>query len=532
MAEPKRLSLAIAIAFGAGHAMPVHAQLFPPEIDLSSLDSTNGFVLNGETIEDFSGGSVSAAGDINGDGIDDLIIGAVGADPNGDYSGRSYLVFGSTANLSSSFNLSLINGLNGLFLNGEAESNESGRSVSGAGDINGDGFDDLIIGAAAADPNGSLSGRSYVVFGSDSSLPNPVNLGSLNGLNGAFLNGEAALDFSGESVSRAGDINGDGIDDLIIGAPGADPNGSYSGRSYVFFGLNTGFPNPINLSTLNGNNGFVINGETELDFSGTSVSAAGDVNGDGFDDLIIGAAAADSNGSLSGRSYVVFGSITDLPNPFHLSNLDGSNGFVINGEVANDSFGLSVSAAGDVNGDGIDDLVVGAPGAPGGGGPGRTYVIFGSNAGFQNPFNLSFLNGSNGFVLNGEDPGDGSGASVSAAGDINGDGIDDLIIGAPRADPNGSDSGRSYLVFGSSGDFSSPINLSTLNGSNGFVLNGEAAVDRSGSSVSAAGDINGDGIDDLIIGAPRADPNGSSSGRSYVVFGRGDAIFKDRFELK
>jgi len=144
---------------------------------------------------------------------------------------------------------------------------------------------------------------------------------------------------------------------------------------------------------------------------------------------------------------------------------------------------------------------------------------------------LSSLSGSDGFRLDGVAVNDYSGISVSAAGDINGDGIGDLIVGAYYADPNGSESGSSYVVFGKSTGFTSPLALSSLTGSNGFRLDGVAASDRSGRSVSAAGDINGDGLADLIVGAFGADPNGSYSGSSYVVFGRNtDPVFKNGFE--
>ena len=135
--------------------------------------------------------------------------------------------------------------------------------------------------------------------------------------------------------------------------------------------------------------------------------------------------------------------------------------------------------------------------------------------------NLADLDGSNGFVINGIDADDQSGYSVSSAGDVNGDGVDDLIIGAVAADPNGNDSaGESYVVFGQRGGFSSSLELSTLDGSNGFVINGIDADDQAGRSVSSAAHGDGDGVDDLIIGANLADPNGNSSGESYVVFGQ------------
>ncbi|MEQ1743611.1 MAG: integrin alpha [Candidatus Nitrotoga sp.] len=497
-------------------------------INLSTLNGSNGFRLDGEAAPDFSGYSVSTAGDVNGDGFDDVIVGAPRANSNNFSSGSSYVVFGQASGFSAAMDLSNLNGINGFRLNGEALLDTSGsyglslNSVSNAGDINGDGFDDMLVGARLTDRYGGIysndAGYSYVIFGKSSGFSPAMNLSSLNGSNGFRF---TSFSSKGSNVSSAGDINGDGFDDFIIGAPRPGLVQNYSSVSYIVFGKAGGFNVQMNLFSLDGSNGFRLVGETLYDSSGSSVSNAGDVNGDGFDDLIVGADTADPNGKNSGSSYVVFGQASGFSATMNLSSLNGSNGFRLDGETANDYSGASVSTAGDVNGDGFDDLIVGAHGAdPNGSSSGSSYVVFGQASGFSAAMDLSSLDGSNGFRLDGETAYDRSGYSVSNAGDVNGDGFDDVIIGADRADSNGASSGSSYVVFGQASGFSAAMNLSSLNGSNGFRLGGEAAGDESGHSVSNAGDVNGDGFDDLIVGAFGADPNGYASGSSYVVFGR------------
>ena len=226
------------------------------------------------------------------------VIGAHGAESNGESSGTAYILFGNAARFDPTIDLATLESSGGVRIGGENSEHLLGSAVAGGGDINGDGFDDVIIGAEGADQNGTSSGAAYVIFGHAALAPE-IDLADLDGRTGFKLAGENSADFFGASVATAGDVNGDGLDDVIIGAYGADLYGTSSGSAYLIFGAAGTFPPNLDLSTLSGSNGFAIQGSAAGENAGVAVDGAGDINNDGFDDLIVGAAGAAPNGALS-----------------------------------------------------------------------------------------------------------------------------------------------------------------------------------------------------------------------------------------
>ncbi|MDH5715253.1 MAG: hypothetical protein OEZ30_06795, partial [Candidatus Aminicenantes bacterium] len=401
---------------------------------------------------------------------------------------------------------------------GKAADDLSGCAVA-YGDINGDGYMDIIIGAHYADPGDPAranAGETYVIFGS-SSPPSTIDLSTESA--DITVCGAAAYDHSGWAVG-SGDVNGDGYDDIIIGARWADPGGrNVAGETYVVFGDNyTSPPYTIDLSSQSAD--ITIYGDDAADESGYAVSS-GDLNGDGFDDLIIGAPYADPGDparTYAGETYVIFGS--GFPSPPYTIDLSTTPADItVCGDDAGDESGYAVSS-GDVNGDGYDDIIIGALCASPGGrnDAGETYVIFGASFP-SSPYTIDLSTDLADITFWGVADGDYFGRTV-ASGDINADGYDDIIIGAHMADPGGrSNAGETYVIFG----FSTPypakytIDLSVIPAD--ITVCGDDAGDTSGIKVSS-GDVNGDGYDDIIIGAYRADPGGrSDAGETYIIFG-------------
>ena len=507
-------------------------------VDLSSelAEFGIGFKVVGEDGGDRSGYSVSSVGDVNGDGYDDFIIGAyLGEEGEETDQGISYVIYGTNVGFD---DIDLGAGLavnDGFKIIGEDRGDNSGISASSIGDVNGDGYDDLIVGAYQAEEASELNnqGISYVIYGK-STRTGDVNLSALSLGVGFKIVGEDSSDFSGNSVSGAGDMNGDGYDDFIVGGYRGEEGtvNQNQGISYVIFGKSADFSD-IDLGTdLIGDVGFKIVGEASFDSFGSDVSSAGDVNGDGYEDIIVGASWAEEENrkASQGISYVIFGKGNGFADINLMDGLGSDVGFKIIGGDGEDRSGYSVSSVGDVNGDGYDDVIVGAYQAEEGGESeqGISYVIFGKGMGFENVDLSEDLGADVGFKIIGESTNDYSGFSVSEAGDVNGDGYGDIIIGAHSAEEGGeNEQGISYVIFGKGTGFVDVDLGEDLNSDVGFKIVGEDMDDYSGYSVSSVGDVNGDGYDDLIIGAYKAEDDEVDQGISYVIFGRdflGDTV--------
>jgi hypothetical protein len=403
--------------------------------------------------EAWFGWSVSGAGDVNGDGYADVVVGAPREVGGALDSGKAYVFSGNGGVL-----------LYTLESPNAEDTGYFGSSVSGAGDVNADTYDDVIVGAEIEDGGATDAGRAYVFSGDGGGLlytlesPSPESDGHF-----------------GFSVSGVGDVDRNGHPDVIVGAHKEDNGAPNSGRAYVFSGSGGGL-----LYTL------VSPYQGDSDWFGVSVSGAGDVNDDDYDDMIVGATGVDADTTWAGAAYIFSGDGGGLL--YALS----SPGAEWNGQ-----FGSSVSSAGDVDNDGCDDVIVGAPRETDGAAPGagRAYIL-GGNGGYLLRTILSPYPEDGGFL----------GCSVSGAGDVNSDDFDDVVVAAHNEDGGADAAGRAYIFSGAGGGI-----LYTLESPNA------EAWGWFGWSAASAGDVNKDGRPDVIVGACAEDDGAiQDAGRAYV----------------
>ncbi|NBB93433.1 MAG: hypothetical protein GVY32_09735 [Gammaproteobacteria bacterium] len=489
--------------------------------------------MSGVDLNDAAGRSVDWIGDFNDDGFDDFIVGAFRVDgPVGGDAGAAYVVFGDPDRFDTEISLGDLDGSDGFRLVGRNGGDTLGERVSGLGDINDDGLPDVAVGAYRADPGGkSGAGEAYVLFGSDGVFPASIHPDDLDGDNGFELLGANPFDQLGFDVSGAGDVNGDGIDDLIVGGDGAN-------SAWVVFGRSTAFPAALSVADLDGANGFRLDGAASGADTGHTVAGIGDFDGDGVDDIAVSAPAQSPDGmSNAGAVFVLFGSLQPFPAAIDLAALDGLDGFRIDGQSAGAELGHAVSGVGDFNADGLSDFAFSSLGydapAAGGNNAGIVYLVLGGSAQGQPAFDLASLDGSNGGVLIGVWADGNLGRAVAPAGDFDKDGLPDWLTAADRANPEARfDAGEVAVVYGTTDPLPASRSVDALDGEAGIVVIGATAGERTGFDLAGGGDLDGDGEIDLLFGAPFADPGGvANSGRVIVLSGRGLVpIFSDRFE--
>ncbi len=477
------------------------------QIELEWLRNA-GLTISGTTPGYGAGMSIASAGDVNGDGYDDIVIGAPNASPGGAIkAGQAWIVFGGealtgTKSLSDADVVTLTGNPNTPIVGGNA-----GKSVAGVGDVNGDGFDDVLVGAPNEKPAGTGSGQSYLVYGGPA-LPPSISLVTLTGTTGVILDGPANSALSGWDVAGPGDVNGDSIPDLAIGAPGAQ---SFKGETYVVYG-SASLPSVVSLGGLTSATGVVLRGGTG-DHAGETLAGIGDFNGDGKGDVLVGAPQA----TLMGKAYVVFGG-SAMGALIDLATL-GSAGVTFTGQVSDEHLSLATAAAGDVNGDGKADLLLASPAADPAGviHAGEAYLVFGSSS-LTGTLGMASL-GAQGVAFPGSVGNLRLANAVGGGGDVNRDGLADFVIAVENASPNGdAGAGQAYLVYGASSGWPASFSLDTLN-QRGVVLAGVDVNDKAGDAVMVGGDMNDDGAADLVIGVLGGDGGGADSGEFVLVYG-------------
>ncbi|MCP5014893.1 MAG: hypothetical protein GY938_06355, partial [Ketobacter sp.] len=503
-------------------------------LDITNLIPSDGFFIEGaESSSVYFGHSVSSGGDFNNDGYEDLAIGIPDSNLSNTSGGYAYLVLGQSGATRGDVSMSAFSASDGIYITGAAGADRLGSMVDVSGDLNGDGYSDLVVISSQADAAATNSGTAYVIWGSGS--PANIDISTFNTSDGftntdgfviAGYEGSEELGYFASTFPRnaqyldaSGDFNGDGINDLLIGHDRSDYSGTNSGVGYLIFGQTGSTRANVRLDTLTNGFQFITSGESDNEV-GHSVQFIGDFNGDGNNDVLIGAPQADGGATDSGEAFVVFGNDGPTFNDIDLTALSGTDGFTITTSNSNAQLGGSVSSA-DINGDGLTDIIIGAPETEtlSRTNNGVAIILYGRVAGTYNDVALESIPAGEGFVIHGENSTDRTSHSVRGIGDVNGDGIGDLMLSTIHDDEGGASAGAAWVIFGVAGTSRSDIDLSTLSSIDGFKIIGDASGDDFGGSATV-GDINGDGYQDLMISSVSGDNAGSLNGEVNVIWGK------------
>ncbi|HNA56702.1 MAG TPA: FG-GAP-like repeat-containing protein, partial [Chitinophagales bacterium] len=438
--------------------------VYPITIDPVSI--TPNAILTGNMLSSQYGNDIDNAGDVNGDGYDDLIVGSIFYSNGQSSEGAAYIYLGSASGISTTPQ---------IILESNQNSANFGKAVAGAGDINNDGYDDIVIGAYNYDNGQTNEGRAYIYMGSASGISaTPALTLEVN---------QAQCNF-GSSVAAAGDVNNDGFADVIIGAYNYDNGQTNEGRAYVYHGSATG---------LNATPVSIMESNSAQAYFGWSVGGDMDVNGDGFDDVIVGAYNQSNGQANEGLAYVFHGSASGIiTTPAATREMNQVNAF----------FGESVSNAGDVNNDGYDDVIIGAYLFDNGmSTEGAAFIYHGSPTGIS-AAPITQLEANIMFAY--------FGYSVDAAGDINGDGFDDVIVGAYIFEYDQQDEGRAFVFPGS---------VTGVSDVPDAVMERNEINANFGYAVCGGGDFNNDGFSDVAVSAPKKDFAVTDAGGVFVYHG-------------